>query len=201
MLRHGCLALFCTSLVACNARGLPTTGPDPATNTAGTTTHDPPRTTQESCFDAWADPSVIVSAPARPSPASPAMRLEVSYGVEAGGGRLDLDDIRPSQIVGHGDGPFDASANSGSWVELRDAAEQVLYTRGVWQLVPELVEAVGDDGKFMIGVSCPGEGRVLLTDFPNLTSARWLVFFQEALDGKMTNQTIELARFALPPQS
>src|SRR5688572_7317369 len=167
MLRTGLTACLFASLVACSADGLSTSGPDPAKNTTSTTTHDPPRSSEATCFDAWADPSIAVSAPARPSAASPAMRLGVAYKTESDGARLDLDDIRASQIVGHGDGPFDASANSGSWVELRDAADRVLYTRGMWQLVPELVEAVGEDGSFMIGVSCPGDGRVVLTDFPN----------------------------------
>lgn len=144
------------------------------------------------CFDAWADPVAVVEAPSRPAPGVPGMRLRFTYAP----GVVTLTEITDEQVVQPADGPFSPEENSGTWVELRDAADQEVYTRGVFELIPESMEVFGPMGNV---VSCPEDGFLQVTNLPNDSSATQIVFFQEAIDGETTNETIELLRFDLPP--
>lgn len=147
---------------------------------------------EQACFDAWAEPMAIVEAPSRPDAGVPGMRLRFTYGT----GVVTLTEITDEQIVRPPDGPFSPRENSGTWVELRDAADQEVYTRIEHQLVPESVEVTGPMSNL---VSCPEDGFLQVTNLPNDPTATQVVFFQEAIDGETTLETIELLRFDLPP--
>ena len=89
--------------------------------------------------------------------------------------------------------------NSGSWLELRDEDDRPLYTRGVYQLVPEFVEVPPPPGgDFENIIECPTEGVLVVHDVPNDTRAAQVVLFQEPIDGELTFETVELLRLPLP---
>lgn len=148
-------------------------------------------TGDDACFAMWAEPIAEVTAPGRPDAAVPGMRLGFTYVV----GRITLAQIDEEPIVQPSDGPFSVDTHSGAWAELRDAADATLYTRGVFELVPETVEVQGPLGQLP---SCPEQGSLQLANFPNLADATTVVLFQGAIDGDPSGPTIELVRFALP---
>ena len=156
---------------------------------------------EASCWDGWDPVLARTTATTRPDPAtSPAMRLELRYGETAEGrGEIVLESITGETIVGTEDGPFMVGTHSGSWIELRDASDATLYTRGVFELIPESLEAPGPDGGFTRVATCPEPGTIRLTNFANDAGATQLVLFGEPLDGMTTSEASrELARFTLP---
>jgi len=191
----------CLSLAACIAGedGDPTSGEENRGDRPGDEEGPEPA---ESCFEAWADPVVAVVVGERPDPAEfPALRFWVDYSVSADYiAQVTLEAIDGLQPVLDSQGPFSPETHSGSWAELRDADDQVLYTRGASQLIPEIVEAPGDPGtgSFSNAFSCPDDGTLLLQNFPNDPRAASLVLFQEPIDGAATASASELVRFALP---
>lgn len=154
-----------------------------------------------SCWDGWDPVLARTTATTRPDPAtSPAMRLELRYGETAEGrGEIVLENIAGETVVGTEDGPFMVGTHSGSWIELRDASDATVYTRGIFELVPESVEAPGPDGGFVRADTCPEPGTIRLNNFENDAAATHLVLFGEPLDGTTTSEASqELARFTLP---
>lgn len=147
-------------------------------------------TTDAACFESWTDPVAIVEATTRPA-RSPGMRLNFDYTP----GVVTLTDIIEEQVVLPSDGPFDPDEVAGSWAELRDANDEVVYTQLAFQLIPESVEVAGA-GQAIV---CPDRGGLNLSNMSNDPAATQVVFFQEALDGELTSETIELLRFDLPP--
>jgi hypothetical protein len=145
--------------------------------------------TEDACFDAWAQPIAVTTAPSRPS--TPGMRANFEYA----DGVVTLVSIADEQIVQPSEGPFSPEKNSGTWIELRDASDTTIYTRGFFELIPEAVE-VFDPPSWI--PQCPGDGSLFLPNLDNAAAATQLVFFQEAVDGEMTLDTIELMRFDLP---
>jgi hypothetical protein len=154
-----------------------------------------------SCFEAWACPVILSSAPARPDPAEySALRFRLSYEASDSEARLELVGITGAHVAQSSDGPFSPDTHSGSWAELRDDDDRILYTRGFHELVPESREVPPDEegGSPTNIIACPEQGELLLTAFANLESATELVLFQEPIDGERTFETVELARFHLP---
>lgn len=153
-----------------------------------------------SCWDGWDPVLARTTAATRPDATSPAMRLELRYAETAEGrGEIVLESITGETVVGAEDGPFMVGTHSGAWVELRDAGGATLYTRGVFELIPESLEAVGPDGGFVRVETCPEPGTIRLDNFENDPSATHLVLFGEPLDGVSTSEASqELARFTLP---
>ncbi len=147
-------------------------------------------TGEGTCFEQWSSPVAIVEAASRPAANVPGMRLRFAYTP----GVVTLTEILDEQIVQGSDGPFSPRTHSGSWVELRDAADTTLYTSLEFQVVPESMEAL-PGGPIVV---CPEDGLLQLTNFPNDPAATQVVFFQEALDGELGGPTIEFLRFDLP---
>jgi hypothetical protein len=166
-----------------------------ATSTSGSTaegtTGDEAGTsdTAQACWDQWAMPQAVVDATERPS--SEGLRLEFEYA----NGTVTLTALSEETIVRSPDGPFNPDDFSGTWVELRDANDQVLYTRSEFQLIPESVEVHGPISNLF---ECPEVGSLRLRDYANDPAATHVVFFQEPIDGQMTFETVELLRFELP---
>ena len=65
-------------------------------------------------------------------------------------------------------------------------------------MVPESVEVHHEDGAFSNPMYCPEDGAIWLYGLPNDPSIVDVVFFSEPVDGEVTYETIELARFQLP---
>lgn len=149
------------------------------------------------CAAQWAHPRLTVEAAARP--ASPGLELIFRYGLENQQGYITLTQAREATVVRPSDGPFSVEANAGHWAELRDAQNQTLYTRGVFQLIVESLEAppAGDAGFVRID-QCPDFGEIRLDNLPNLAGATEVVLFQDAIDGAFGGPTVEVARFTLP---
>ena len=151
----------------------------------------PDATGEDACWAAWVEPVASVTAPSRPDPAtSPGMTLDFDYEL----GSVVLTSILEEQIVQPSEGPFSPKDTAGTWAELRDASDAILYTQAVFTLVPEAIEAAGAGWAPM----CPETGSLRLHNFANDPAATEIVFFQEAIDGTMTSVTIELLRFTLP---
>lgn len=149
------------------------------------------------CAEAWATPRLTTTAAARP--ATPAMGLSFDYGL-MGGAQITLTEVTEDRVVQPADGPFSVETHAGAWVELQDAAGVTRYTRGVFELIGESLEAPPPpgDGGFSRVDRCPDVGSIRLSNLPNDAAATQVVLFQEALDGRSGGPTIELARFALP---
>jgi hypothetical protein len=154
-----------------------------------------------SCFEAWACPLLLSSAPARPDPtANPGLRFELSYEASDAEAQIELVEIHGAQVVRPSDGPFSPGTHSGAWAELRDANGTILYTRGFHELISEWREVPPDEdgGSPSQVLICPRGGALLLSGFPNPQQATELVLFQEPIDGERTYETVEFARFRLP---
>ncbi|MCC7540871.1 MAG: hypothetical protein IT379_31930 [Deltaproteobacteria bacterium] len=159
-----------------------------------------PDSGSESCWDGWAMPVSRTEAAARP--ASPNMRLGFRYAEDAmGRGEIVLEDILERTVISPEDGPFMVGVHSGSWVELRDASDRTLFTRGIFELIPESLEVPpppDGDGGFMRVPTCPDPGFIFV-EVENDPAATHVVFFAEPLDGITTSElSREIARFTLP---
>lgn len=153
------------------------------------------------CFEAWADPIGTTTARTRPDRDDfGAMSLQLSYSVSDDFvATVVLDKITGRSAARPSDGPFSVGDNSGSWLELRDEDDAPLYTRGVYQLVPEYFEVPPPPGgDFENVVECPTEGALVVHDVPNDERATHVVLFQEPIDGELTFETVELLRVPLP---
>jgi hypothetical protein len=172
--------------------------PDPSCNDAGP---DGGRDGGGTCWDAWASPTARVTAPTRPAVAtSPALRLTFTYGTVGGRAEIVLGQAAMSSVTRPSDGPFSPGANAGSWVELRDASNATLYTRQVFELIPESLEGPGPDGGFVRVAVCPMDSSIIVDNVPNAAAATHVVFFSDPIDGMPFGApTREIARFALPP--
>ncbi len=148
------------------------------------------------CVEAWQDVRASVTAPQRPGDV--ALTLDVSYSQVGSRIELVLDSVRGAAVAQDSDGPFASSTHSGSWADLRDADDNVLYQRNVYMLFPEALEVPTEDGGFEQVPQCPGSSSVRLSNVPNLPAATQLVLFNEVIDGQPGGPTVEIARFELP---
>ncbi|MCA9527864.1 MAG: hypothetical protein KC549_16370, partial [Myxococcales bacterium] len=150
------------------------------------------------CAAAWRAPALSVDAAPLPA-GSVAMTIDLDYGLRDGRGFITLRALRATGVARPSDGPFSVDENAGHWAELQDADGATLYTRGVFQLIVESLEAppAGDSGFARVDV-CPDAGSIRLGDLPNDPRATQLVLFQDAIDGRFEGPTIEVARFPLP---
>ncbi len=150
------------------------------------------------CFSAWQNVQSIVTATDTPSDAN-GLRFELTYRLnESNQAEIELENIAAEAVVQDSDGPFSTETHSGHWAELRDDQNQTLYTRQVFQLIPESVEVFpGPDSGFSNVTQCPEDGVIRLQNMDNIASATQLVLFQDEIDGK-DGPTIEFARFYLP---
>jgi hypothetical protein len=181
------LALCALTLIACTdpqAPGDQSDGDGDDTDTAST------------CVEAWQDVRASVTAPPRPSDV--ALTFDISYAQVGSSIELVLDGVRGTGVAQSTDGPFSTETHSGSWAELRDADDNVLYQRTVYMLFPEALEAPTEDGGFEQLPQCPDDSSVRLSNFPNLAGATQLVLFNEVVDGEPGGPTVEIARFDLP---
>lgn len=152
----------------------------------------------EVCFDAWQSPRIEFTAPGQPNTQSSGMNLVFEYGIDGTGEAfIELSMIGADDVVIPSDGPFSPGVHSGSWLELQDANGQAIYTR-LTELVPEFVEAPGENGGFEQIPVCPTAGQFRISNLERTVDADDVVLFAEPIDGEMTFQTSELARFPLP---
>jgi hypothetical protein len=184
--------------------------PDASTSDKGNTSPDPdvsvdptpdsgPVSDADSCWEAWKAPEAKVTVAQRPP--NPGMIVRFWYEISPQGkGTITLDQLVGHNVVRTSDGPFSPGTHSGSWAELRDASDQVLFTQVKHKLVPESVEIPPPpgDGGFSNVWSCPTEGGFQLDNLPNTPEGTQIVLFSEPIDGQMTHKTVELARFQLP---
>lgn len=180
------LAVCALTLIACTDPQAPGDQSDDGTDDAETST----------CVEAWQDVRASVTAP--PRPGDVALTFDISYSQVGSSIELVLDGVRGTGVAQDSDGPFASSTHSGSWADLRDADDNVLYQRNVYMLFPEALEAPTEDGGFEQVPQCPADSSVRLSSFPNLPAATQLVLFNEVIDGQPGGPTVEIARFDLP---
>lgn len=123
---------------------------------------------------------------------SPVLRFIVAYQ----GPRVQLTDVTNTEMRIRQSSPPQQATDSGYWWELRDAAENVLYTRTIdspWGV--EVPPFSGGAGGFSWATSPYCSEEIGTLDVPNTAEAKSIVFFGS--DHGTFNPSRERARFFL----
>jgi hypothetical protein len=134
---------------------------------------------------------------AAPGPARSSWRLTFRYD----GPRIELIDRRQVQMIPPpvtGSRPI-AGQHAGTWLELRDTGDQVLYHRDLSRLMGAEVEAFEPDGTIRHVVGTPGRGQFEVV-VPDVPAAASVCVVSSPFEGKARQEAArEVARFPLRP--